>query len=100
MTLFEQLLIRGERWIEAIQVERDLLSAMLSGTQYNTPDREAFIKARLDHLEKELAEAIRIFDELKRYRHFPGVMFEQRPRMAKVVLLDRGRKRERKRRSA
>lgn len=85
MTLFARLTARAERWLEAIDKERDGLAhdaiARLGVKE------QAFIRARLDVLDQERSEAVDYIQRLRILEHRPQSQFHERPKaMLKMTL--------------
>lgn len=97
MTLYDRVIDRAERWIDAIDQERDHLARVLAWEVISEIER-AFIPARLAVLEQERVQAVLLLEELRLHQYRPEVMFHHRPahRMLKVPL----RKQPERKRSA
>lgn len=91
-TLFERVLIRLDRWRDAVQRERDLVAQLLLEGQ-STP----MLHALLDQLDVELARVTALRDRLCVERNDPSLLFPCRPKVLKVAAL-KPRRRHRQRR--
>jgi hypothetical protein len=96
VNLHERNLRRVQRWIDAIDKERDALARTLDGTRLVTDVHRAFVMVRLGKLEEEKADVVALLRRLESDRYQPALMFSARPvlRMLSVPLR---RNQERKR---
>lgn len=92
MKHFEQTLARVERWIEAIDRERDDLARSLDGTELKSEIHTAFVKTRLGVLETERSEALKLLAYLDVVKWRPELLFPVRPRMVKMPARRQNRK--------
>lgn len=93
MRLFERVLRRTARWIESIDQERDRLAQSVDGTRIVSEIHRAFVTARLGVLEHDRLDALALLAELETLQYRPELMFPARPRMLRVTLRERERKR-------
>lgn len=77
--LFQCLLLRVERWIEAIDRERDAHAQSMNWSRISDTER-AFLQGRFIALDTERADAIDTLAVLRRMQHRPEVLFATRPR--------------------
>lgn len=86
MNLFDRVIERAERWIVAIDIERDRLVATVNWSLISEVER-AFITERLAVLDRERIEAEEVLATLRTLEYRPEVMFKARPvRLLKVPL--------------
>jgi hypothetical protein len=81
MTLFDRVLLRLERWREAVDRERDLVARLLATPGATTP----LLVALLDELELERRRVTDLLTRLSCERHDPALLFPVRPRRALKV---------------
>jgi hypothetical protein len=86
-TLFDRVLLRLERWREAVDRDRDLVARtmVVSGST-------SLLAAWLDELDLERARVTALLARLSVERHDPALLFPVRPRALKAALLPRRRR--------
>jgi hypothetical protein len=80
-----------ERWIEAIQQEKDYHGTLLSNPELSAVSRQ-FACARLSCLDVELNNARELLTDLQAKRHRPELLFEERPRHHRLLRVPLRRK--------
>lgn len=88
----EESIARWDRWIDAIQRERDG-HAQLLGDARSSDIQRAFSSARLVILESEIADAHIKVAELAAQRSHPAMLFRHRPKPMLKIAPVRARKR-------
>lgn len=76
-TLFDRIIRRTRRWLDAIDRERDLTARQLAS---RTDGDRAALERRFVLLDKERADVIALIADLERMRDQPPLLFASRPK--------------------